>query len=80
MSPTASLVTTYRLQQCFNVFPDINKEFLLLFRCCILLEIKLIATATATTDTMYMIEDADTCTLTQRLVVFHLKLHLHLVC
>ena len=80
MGPMASLVTTYRMQQCFNVFPDIYKVFLLLFRCCILLEIKLIATATATTATMYMIKDAGTCTLTQRLVVFHLKLHLHPVC
>ena len=36
MSPTASLVTTYRMQQCFNVLPDIYKVFLLLFHCCIL--------------------------------------------
>ena len=28
MSPTASLVTTYRMQQCFNVFPDIYKVFM----------------------------------------------------
>ena len=32
MSPTASPVTTYRMQQCFNVFPNIYKVFLILFR------------------------------------------------
>ena len=32
MSPTASLMTTYRMQQCFNAFPDIYKVFLLLHR------------------------------------------------
>ena len=37
----ASLVTTNRMQHCFNVFIDINHEFLLLFYCCFLLEIKL---------------------------------------
>ena len=66
------------MQQCFNVLPNIYNLFPLLFHCCILLEIKLTttATATATTATMYMIDDAGTCTLTQRLVVFHLELHL----
>ena len=82
MSATASLVTTYKMQQCFNVLPDIYKVFMLLFYCCILLEIKLTTTATAPapTATMHMIEDAGTCTLTQPLVMFRLKLHLHPVC
>ena len=62
MSPTASLMTTYRMQQCFNVLPDIYNVFLLLFHSCILLEIKLTTTATAATATLYMIEDAGTCT------------------
>ena len=39
--PKASLVTTSRVQQCFNVLIDIYHEFLLLFYCCVLLEIKL---------------------------------------
>ena len=38
---SASLVTTSRMQQCFNVLIDIYHEFLLLFYCCVLLEIKL---------------------------------------
>ena len=41
MSLMASLVTTSRMQQCFNVLIDIYLEFLLLFYCCVLLEIKL---------------------------------------
>ena len=40
----ASLVTTGRMQQCFDVLIDINHEFLLLFYCCVLLEIKLTTT------------------------------------
>ena len=55
MSPMASLVTTNRMQQCFNVLTDINKVFLLLFHSCILLEIKLTitGTGTATITTIY---------------------------
>ena len=57
-----------------------------------MLEIKLTTTATATataattnsttatTTTMYTIKDAGTCTLTQHLLVFRRKLHLHPVC
>ena len=44
MSLMASLVTTSRMQQCFNVPIDSNHEFLLLFYCCVLLEIKLTTT------------------------------------
>ena len=44
MSLMASLVTTSGIQQCFNVLIDIYHEFLLLFYCCILLEIKLTTT------------------------------------
>ena len=51
MSLMASLVTTSRMQQCFNVLIDIYHEFLLLFYCCVLLEIKL--TTTATTYRLY---------------------------
>ena len=47
MSLMASLVTTSRMQQCFNVITDIYHESLLLFYCCVLLEIKLITTTTA---------------------------------
>ena len=46
MSLMASLVTTSRMQQCFNVLIDIYHEFLLLFYCCVLLEIKLTTTIT----------------------------------
>ena len=53
MSPMASLVTTNRMQQCFKVLFDIYKAFLLLFHCCILLEIKPPITATATITTTY---------------------------
>ena len=42
----ASLVTTSRMQQCFNVRIDNYHEFLLLFYCCVLLEIKLTTTTT----------------------------------
>ena len=41
-----SLVTTSRMHICFNVLTDIYHEFLLLFHCCILLEIKLTTTTT----------------------------------
>ena len=44
MSRTASLVTTRRKQQYFKVFIDIHKLLLLLFNCCIPLEIKLTTT------------------------------------
>ena len=44
MSLTASLVTTSRKQQYFKVFIDIHKLLLLLFNCCIPLEIKLTTT------------------------------------
>ena len=44
MSLPASLVTTSRMQQCFNVLADIYHELLLLFHCCIFLEIKLTTT------------------------------------
>ena len=86
---------------------------MLLFHCCILLEIRLTTIATATAiaaaaaaaacatgagaggagagagaaaaeaaamATVNMIEDAGTCTFTQPLVVFHLKLHPYPVC
>ena len=85
---------------------DIYKVFLLLFHCCILLEIRLTTIATVTAiaaaaacatgaggagagagaaeaaamATVNMIEDAGTCTFTQPLVVFHLKLHPYPVC
>ena len=42
MSLMASLVTTSRMQQCFNVLIDIHYEFLSLFHCCVLLEINLL--------------------------------------
>ena len=42
----ASLVTTSRMQQSFNVLIDIYHEFLLLFYCCVRLEIKLTTTTT----------------------------------
>ena len=77
------------LTECSNVLTDIYKAFLLLFHCCIMLEIKLPTTANATTaaaaaaattstttTTMYTIKDAGIRTLTQHLVVFRLKLHL----
>ena len=44
MSLMASMVTTSRMQQCSNVLIDIYHEFLLLFYCCVLLEIKLTTT------------------------------------
>ena len=44
MSLMASLVTTSWMQQCCNVLIDICHEFLLLFYCCVLLEIKLSTT------------------------------------
>ena len=46
MSIMASLVTTSRMQQYLNVFIDSYLEFLLLFYCCVLLEIKLTTTTT----------------------------------
>ena len=45
----ASLVTTNRIQHCFNVPIDSYHEFLLLFYCCVLLEIKLTTTTTMST-------------------------------
>ena len=48
MSLMASLVTTSRMQQCFNVPIDSNHDFLLLFYCCVLLEIKLTTTTIVT--------------------------------
>ena len=39
------------MQQCFNALIDIYHEFLLLFYCCVLLEIKLTTTTTTTTTT-----------------------------
>ena len=44
MSLMASLVTTSRMQQCFNVLIDSYHELLLLFYCCVLLEMKLTTT------------------------------------
>ena len=44
MSLMATLVTTSRMQQCFNVRIDICHEFLLLFYCSVPLEIKLTTT------------------------------------
>ena len=44
MSLMASLVTTSRMKQCFNVLIDIYHEFLLLFYSWVLLEIKLTTT------------------------------------
>ena len=52
LSLMASLVTTSWMQQCFNVLIDIYHEFLLLFYCCVLLEIKLTTTTTTTTTTI----------------------------
>ena len=34
------------MQQCFDILTDINHAFLLLFHCCILLEIKFTTTTT----------------------------------
>ena len=45
MSLMASLVTTSRTQQCFNVLIDICHEFLLLFYCCVRLKMKLTTTS-----------------------------------
>ena len=52
MSLTVSLVTTSRIQQCFNVvtISCIYKMLLFLYHCCILSEIKLTATNVATTE------------------------------
>ena len=63
MSPTASQLSTNRMQQRFNVLTDIHKVFLLLFHCCILLEIKLTFTATAAATTTTA-TDATTTTAT----------------
>ena len=48
MSATASLGTTNRMQQWFNVLTNIYNVFLLLFHSCILLEVKLTTTTTTT--------------------------------
>ena len=77
MSPSASQLTTNRIQQRFSVLTDIYKVFLILFHWCILLEIKRLITATATaavtaatttttttTTTMYTTEYYGICILT----------------
>ena len=38
------LVTTSRIQQSFNILIDIYHEYMLLFYCCVPLEIKLTTT------------------------------------
>ena len=48
MSLMASLVTTNRMQQWFNVLTDIYHELLLLFHFCIVLKIKFSITTTTT--------------------------------
>ena len=50
MSLMAYLVTNSRMQQCSNIPIDSYHEFLLLFYCCVLLEIKF--TTNTTTDTI----------------------------
>ena len=40
ISPMNSLVTSSRMQQCFNVFSNMYNVIGLLYRCCILLEKK----------------------------------------
>ena len=42
MSLTASLMVTGGMQKCFNVFADLDHESRLLFRYCMLLEIKIL--------------------------------------
>ena len=42
----ASLVTTSRMQQCFDILIDIYHGFLVLLYCCVLLEIKLTISTT----------------------------------
>ena len=64
MSPTASQLTTNRMQQRFNVLTDIYKIYLLLFYCSILLEIRLTITATAATTTATAATAATTTTTT----------------
>ena len=51
MNLMTSLVTTSKMQQCFTVRTDIYHVFLLLFHCCILLEMKLGITTTTTAAT-----------------------------
>ena len=52
------------LTECSNVLTAIYKVFLLLFHCCIMLEIKLTTTATATTTTTTTTNTATTNTTT----------------
>ena len=47
------------MQQCFNVLIDIYHEFLLLFYCCVLLEIKLTTTTTTCHDIYSLIESSE---------------------
>ena len=47
----ASLVTTSRVQERFNLLIDFYREFLLLSYCSVLLEIELTTTTTITTTT-----------------------------
>ena len=56
MSLMASLVTTSRMEQWFNVPIDSNHEFLLLFSCCVLLKITFTTTTTtlSTVDRRYI--------------------------
>ena len=61
MSLMASLVTTSRMQQCFNVLIDIYHEFLLLFYCCVLLEIKLTTTTIKADGIQAVVRIFDTC-------------------
>ena len=62
MNLMTSLVTTSKMQQCFTVRTDIYHVFLLLFHCCILLEMKLgittttIAATTTTTTSFVFLE------------------------
>ena len=58
MSLMVSLVTTSRMQQCFNVLIDIYHEFLLLFYCCVLLEINLTTNTYGSTGNDYGVNNA----------------------
>ena len=72
MSLMASLVTTSRMQQCFNVLIDIYHEFLLLFYCCVLLEIKLTTTTTTLKCGWTRVEQAiETLVISRRHGVYH---------
>ena len=91
MSLMASLVTTSRMQQCFNVLIDIYHEFLLLFYCCVLLEIKLTTTTTneweknITTETVHVKDrwNSTTTRLSYRRKItriYHVMTHNQIVC